>query len=241
MTSTRCTTTRSPRRPPGCPACSGTACSRRAARQGGHRLRRGRQPAGLQGAIHEADLAGRDAAHRRHRQREAPGQRVDLECTVVNENGEAKVNGVAVAALPAETNRGRRRFDLPTPTTRRSRSGTAAANGDSSSSACADCGGRPFLPRPFCPVLEHDVAWEQASGGASSTRGRSCTKTTLPPFSERVPYVAAVVDLAEGPRMMTTVDCDRRRAAVGMACRCRLQVAQRRDRRSRSPCSATAS
>ena len=31
----------------------------------------------------------------------------------------------------------------------------------------------------------------------------------LPPFHERVPYVAAVVDLEEGPRMMTNVvDCD---------------------------------
>jgi hypothetical protein len=29
--------------------------------------------------------------------------RVDLECSVVNENGEAKVTGVAVAALPARS------------------------------------------------------------------------------------------------------------------------------------------
>jgi uncharacterized protein len=42
----------------------------------------------------------------------------------------------------------------------------------------------------------------------------------LPPFHERVPYVAAVVDLAEGPRMMTNVvDCDFDELAVGMALR----------------------
>jgi len=30
----------------------------------------------------------------------------------------------------------------------------------------------------------------------------------LPPFSQRVPYIAAVVELAEGPRVMTNVvDC----------------------------------
>jgi uncharacterized OB-fold protein len=40
----------------------------------------------------------------------------------------------------------------------------------------------------------------------------------LPPFNERVPYVAAVVDLAEGPRMMTNVvGCELDDLAVGMA------------------------
>lgn len=33
-------------------------------------------------------------------------------------------------------------------------------------------------------------------------------RNDLPPFKERIPYAAAVVDLAEGPRMMTEiVDC----------------------------------
>jgi uncharacterized OB-fold protein len=31
-------------------------------------------------------------------------------------------------------------------------------------------------------------------------------RNDLPPFGERVPYVAAVVDLEEGPRMMTNVE-----------------------------------
>jgi uncharacterized OB-fold protein len=30
-------------------------------------------------------------------------------------------------------------------------------------------------------------------------------RNDLPPFGERTPYVAAVVDLAEGPRMMTEI------------------------------------
>ena len=39
-----------------------------------------------------------------------------------------------------------------------------------------------------------------------------------PPFRDRVPYVAAIVDLAEGPRMMTNVvDCPFEELAVGMA------------------------
>ena len=40
----------------------------------------------------------------------------------------------------------------------------------------------------------------------------------LPPFPERLPYVAALVDLEEGPRMMTNVvDCDFDALEIGMA------------------------
>lgn len=39
----------------------------------------------------------------------------------------------------------------------------------------------------------------------------------LPPFRDRVPYVAAIVDLDEGPRMMTNnVDCPFEDLQVGM-------------------------
>jgi uncharacterized protein len=39
----------------------------------------------------------------------------------------------------------------------------------------------------------------------------------MPPFRDRVPYVAAIVDLAEGPRMMTNVvDCAFDELQVGM-------------------------
>ena len=42
----------------------------------------------------------------------------------------------------------------------------------------------------------------------------------LPPFPERIPYVAAVVDLVEGPRMQTNVvDCDPGALSVGMELR----------------------
>jgi hypothetical protein len=42
-------------------------------------------------------------------------------------------------------------------------------------------------------------------------------RNDLPPFGERVPYVAAVVDLAEGPRMMTeVVECEGDALRIGM-------------------------
>ena len=50
-----------------------------------------------------------------------------------------------------------------------------------------------------------------------STPTRSWSRTTFPPFNERVPYVAAVVDLEEGPRVMTNVvDCEFADLRVGM-------------------------
>ena len=42
-------------------------------------------------------------------------------------------------------------------------------------------------------------------------------RNDLPPFGERVPYVAAVVDLVEGPRMMTEItDCPEPELRIGM-------------------------
>ena len=49
-------------------------------------------------------------------------------------------------------------------------------------------------------------------------------KNDQPPFRDRLPYVAAVVDLVEGPRMMTNVvDCPFDELQVGMALQVRFQ------------------
>jgi hypothetical protein len=64
------------------------------------------------------------------------------------------------------------------------------------------------------------VSWEEASGDATLYTWSIVHQNDLPPFNERVPYVAAVVDLAEGPRMMTNVvGCELDDLAVGMALR----------------------
>jgi hypothetical protein len=62
------------------------------------------------------------------------------------------------------------------------------------------------------------VAWEQASGAGTVYAFSVVHRNDLPPFNERVPYVAAIVELDEGPRMMTNVvDCDVEDVRVGMA------------------------
>ena len=64
------------------------------------------------------------------------------------------------------------------------------------------------------------MSWEEASGDAVLYTWSVVHQNDLPPFPEQVPYVAAVVDLAEGPRLMTNlVECEPGALAVGMALR----------------------
>ncbi|MCT7354703.1 Zn-ribbon domain-containing OB-fold protein [Streptomyces sp. 15-116A] len=80
----------------------------------------------------------------------------------------------------------------------------AAAQGRLLIRRCAGCGRAHHYPREFCPHCwsEH-VTWETASGRATLYTWSVVHHNDLPPFADRTPYIAAVVDLAEGPRMMT--------------------------------------
>ncbi|WP_405771526.1 Zn-ribbon domain-containing OB-fold protein [Streptomyces sp. NBC_01538] len=82
----------------------------------------------------------------------------------------------------------------------------AAAEGRLLVRRCGGCGRAHHYPREFCPhCWSEDVTWETASGLATLYTWSVVHRNDLPPFGERTPYVAAVVDLDEGPRMMTEV------------------------------------
>ncbi|MFC5147404.1 Zn-ribbon domain-containing OB-fold protein [Streptomyces aureoversilis] len=83
----------------------------------------------------------------------------------------------------------------------------------------AGCGLAHHYPREFCPrCWSEDVVWEEASGRAALYTWSVVHVNDLPPFGARVPYTAAVVDLAEGPRMMTeVVGCEESELRIGMA------------------------
>ncbi|MGW7385953.1 Zn-ribbon domain-containing OB-fold protein [Streptomyces sp. NPDC054794] len=69
---------------------------------------------------------------------------------------------------------------------------------------CAACARAHHYPREFCPhCWSEDVTWEQATGRATLYTWSVVHRNDLPPFNDRTPYTAAVVDLAEGPRLMT--------------------------------------
>jgi uncharacterized OB-fold protein len=70
---------------------------------------------------------------------------------------------------------------------------------------CGACGRHYFYPRPLCPhCLSRDVSWVQVSG-----RGRLHTFTInyRPPkkFPTQSPIIIGIVELEEGPRLMTEI------------------------------------
>jgi uncharacterized OB-fold protein len=111
------------------------------------------------------------------------------------------------------------RFDLPTPDDTTRPFWEAAREGRFLIRRCRDCGRAHYYPRPFCPSCwSGAVDWEDASGRASLYTWSVVHQNDLPPWPERVPYVAAVVDLDEGPRVMTNVvECEFERLTIDMA------------------------
>jgi uncharacterized OB-fold protein len=87
---------------------------------------------------------------------------------------------------------------------------------------CEDCGRAIFYPRAMCPAcLGTSFQWREASGEgrvyAVSVQYRPAMP--LPAFQEG-PYAVALVELAEGPRLMSgVVGCDPEQVQVGMPVR----------------------
>ncbi len=113
------------------------------------------------------------------------------------------------------------RFDRPEIDTFTRRYWNAAAEGRLLIRRCRGCGDAHHYPREICPSCWSDaVDWEEASGRATLYTWSVVHRNDLPPFGDRVPYTAAVVTLAEGPRMMTeVVDCPESDLRIGMELR----------------------
>jgi len=110
------------------------------------------------------------------------------------------------------------RFDLPSPDVTTEEFWAATRDGRLLIKRCADCGRAHYYPRTFCPFCWSErVDWEDASGRGTLYTYSVVHQNDLPPFPSRVPYVAAIVDLEEGPRVMTNiVDCELDDLRVGM-------------------------
>jgi uncharacterized OB-fold protein len=110
------------------------------------------------------------------------------------------------------------RRDLPTVEDETRPFWDAARDGKFLIARCGNCHRAHHYPRPFCPFCwSEDVSWEAASGRATLYTYSTVYVNDLPPFAERLPYVAAVVDLEEGPRVMTNIiDCDPSALEIGM-------------------------
>jgi uncharacterized protein len=99
------------------------------------------------------------------------------------------------------------RFDLPTTDVETQPYWDGLREGKFLIRHCNACGHDYFYPRPFCPACwSRDVAWKEASGRGTLYTYSVVHVNDLPPFHERVPYVAAIVELEEGPRVMTNIE-----------------------------------
>ncbi len=81
---------------------------------------------------------------------------------------------------------------------------------------CGACDAAIFYPRSICPVCgTPDPAW-QVSSGEGVVHACSVIHRAPPAHKDEAPYVVALVDLAEGFRMMSRiVDCAPDAVAVG--------------------------
>ena len=92
---------------------------------------------------------------------------------------------------------------VPTPETQPFWDGCAA--GELRIQRCADCGRPYFYPRPVCPACgSRNVEWFTASGRAT-LYSYVINHRPAPGFEDDAPYAIAVVELDEGPRMMTSI------------------------------------
>ncbi len=112
----------------------------------------------------------------------------------------------------------RPRFDLPTIEPETQEFWDAAKRGQLMLGKCNGCHRIHYYPRPMCPhCWSEDVVMTPASGRGVIYTYSTVFVNDLPPFKERLPYVAASVELEEGVRVSTNiVDCAPKDLRIGM-------------------------
>ena len=71
---------------------------------------------------------------------------------------------------------------------------------------CRACGTHLFYPRRLCTSCgSTDLDWVETSGRGSVFTYTIARRPTHPAFADRVPYVIAVVELEEGPKLTTNI------------------------------------
>lgn len=82
--------------------------------------------------------------------------------------------------------------------------------------SCSDCGKSHFYPRELCPHCHSDqLSWIDASGAGEVYSYTVCRRPAGPAFAEEVPYVVAIIELDEGPRMMSRILCEPELVSIG--------------------------
>lgn len=91
----------------------------------------------------------------------------------------------------------------PTPETQHFWDGTKA--GELRLQRCDDCAHTYFPPRPFCPGCGSRAIDVVVASGKATLHSYVINHRAAPNSGFEAPYAIAVVELAEGPRMMTNI------------------------------------
>ncbi|MEX0761577.1 MAG: Zn-ribbon domain-containing OB-fold protein [Dehalococcoidia bacterium] len=71
---------------------------------------------------------------------------------------------------------------------------------------CESCHSTQFYPRRFCTACgSRDVGWLRATGRGTLYTFTIVHRPPHPGFADDLPYIAAIVELEEGPRVPTNV------------------------------------
>ena len=74
---------------------------------------------------------------------------------------------------------------------------------------CDECGSAYFYPRDISPCcFSRNTSWVKASGSASLFTYGIVHRPPHPGFVAEVPFVTAIVELEEGPKMATNIIMD---------------------------------
>ena len=93
---------------------------------------------------------------------------------------------------------------------------------------CASCGTHMHYARYNCVQCgSEDLAWIRASGLGTVYSYTIVRRAGHPAFVDYVPYVAAIVELDEGPRISTNIiDCNVEAVTIGMRVRVTFEEAE---------------
>jgi uncharacterized OB-fold protein len=94
---------------------------------------------------------------------------------------------------------------VPRPTPETEPFWTACAEGELHLQRCRHCDDLYFPPRAFCPSCwSSDVRWEPVSG-RGTLHSFVINHRPAPGFEEMGPYAIAIVQLDEGPRLLSNI------------------------------------
>jgi uncharacterized protein len=89
---------------------------------------------------------------------------------------------------------------------------------------CDDCSDFQLYPRDRCITCRGPVSFVEASGRGTVYSFTVIRQNYSRPFRDWIPYVVALVELEEGPRVMTDlVDIEPEAVTIGMAVQARFE------------------